>query len=135
VGRHHGGIERQETAEAQAERLLRKELDRAGLTTARLEASPKNSPKKVKIALILRRDTTMTWDWIAQRLTLGSAGYAAQCVREYAKMRDWPLYPLYLYDPFMAADLERHWPPAGPAGKNDGAVRCGWVRLGADYLG
>jgi len=85
MGRHHGGIERQETAEAQAGRLLRKELDRAGLTTARLEASPKSSPAKVKIALI---HTTMAWDWIAQRLTLGSAGYAAHRVRQYAKMRD-----------------------------------------------
>jgi hypothetical protein len=35
----------------------------------------------VKIALHLRTETTMTWDWIAQRLAMGEGAYAANSVR------------------------------------------------------
>jgi hypothetical protein len=30
----------------------------------------------------VRKETTMTLDWIAQRLNMGAAGYAAQCLRQ-----------------------------------------------------
>jgi hypothetical protein len=42
----------------------------------------KGDPAKVKIARRLRQETTMTWDWIAQRLNMGAAGYAAQFLRQ-----------------------------------------------------
>lgn len=38
--------------------------------------------EKVRIARRLRSETTMTLDWIAQRLNMGAAGYAAQCLRK-----------------------------------------------------
>jgi REP element-mobilizing transposase RayT len=38
--------------------------------------------EKVKTAKRLRSETTMTLWWIAQRLAMGTTGYAAQCLRE-----------------------------------------------------
>lgn len=35
--------------------------------------------EKVRIARRLRSETTMTLDWIAQRLKMGAAGYATHC--------------------------------------------------------
>ena len=82
LGRHHGGPERQETATARAERLLAEELKRRGWSAEQLEARRKGDPEKVKIARRLRGETTMTLDWIASRLNMGAAGYAAHCLRE-----------------------------------------------------
>jgi hypothetical protein len=81
-GRHHGGPERQETAVSRAERLLAGELKRRGWTTDQLAGRRKGDREKVKIARRLRKETTMTLDWIAQRLNMGAAGYAAQCLRQ-----------------------------------------------------
>jgi hypothetical protein len=36
----------------------------------------------VEIVRRLRKETTMTLDWIAQRLNMGAAGCAAQCLRQ-----------------------------------------------------
>jgi hypothetical protein len=36
----------------------------------------------VRIAQRLCGETTMTLDWIAGRLNMGAAGYAAQCLRQ-----------------------------------------------------
>jgi REP element-mobilizing transposase RayT len=80
LGRHHGGPERQETDTARAERLLEEELRQRGWTARQLTARRKGDREKVKIAKRLRRDTTMTLDWIAGRLSMGAAGYAAQCL-------------------------------------------------------
>jgi hypothetical protein len=38
--------------------------------------------EKLKIARRLRKETTMTLDWIAQRLNMRAAGYAAQSLRQ-----------------------------------------------------
>ena len=46
-----------------------------------LERLPKGDSQKVKIASRLRKETTMTWDWIAQNLAMGASAYAANCVR------------------------------------------------------
>src|SRR3982074_921393 len=53
----------------------------ATLETGDLARRRKGDKHKRKIALRLRRETTMTWEWIAQRLEMGAAGYAANCVR------------------------------------------------------
>ena len=82
LGRHHGGPERQETDASRAERLLTKELQRRGWTTEHLVARRKGDREKVKLAQRLRSQTTMTLDWIAARLQMGTAGYAAQCLRQ-----------------------------------------------------
>jgi len=80
-GPHHGGKERQESSEAKAERLLVAELQRRKLGAEDLAGRSKSDEQKLEVALQLRRETTMTWDWIAQRLAMGSGAYAANCVR------------------------------------------------------
>jgi hypothetical protein len=73
LGRHHGGVERQETAQQCASRLLTEELKRR----------KKNDQAKAGIARRLRRQTTVTWDWIARGLAMGAGGYAANWVRSF----------------------------------------------------
>jgi hypothetical protein len=80
-GQHHGGAERQERAEAKAERLLRAELKQRGWDARELARRRKGDRQKAKLALRLRQQTTMTWGWIAEKLVMGAAGYAANCVR------------------------------------------------------
>jgi len=80
-GRHHDGIERQESAEAKAQRLLAEEFRQRGWSEAVLAQLGKGDPQKIRIASRLRKETTMTWDWIAQSLAMGASAYAANCVR------------------------------------------------------
>jgi REP element-mobilizing transposase RayT len=81
VGPHHGGDERQETEEAKAERILTEELKRSRLNLTELKRRKKGDKKKCRIALRLREETTTTWGWIAERLMMGTGGYAADLVR------------------------------------------------------
>jgi hypothetical protein len=81
LGKHHGGPERQETAMAKAERLLAEELRRRKLRPEDLAGRPKGDRQKARIAWRLREETTMTWDWIAEKLAMGVGPYAAHCVR------------------------------------------------------
>ena len=70
MGGEHYGPERQESAQAKAERIAAEELRRAGWTAKTLEHKPKGDPTKVKIAQRLRQETTMTLAWIAERLRI-----------------------------------------------------------------
>ena len=83
MGRHHGGVERQETAEQRANRMLAEELNRRGWDAEELKRRKKNDHTKAEIARRLRQQTTVTWDWIARGLVMGVAGYAANCVRSF----------------------------------------------------
>lgn len=86
-GLHHGGAERKESAQAKAERLLKEELGRRGVRAEDLKDRKKSDQQKVRIAMRLRQETTMPWHWIAQRLAMGSAGYAANSVRASKKTK------------------------------------------------
>jgi hypothetical protein len=79
---HYGGVERRETDEARAERLVAEELRRRKWRTETLSQRRKGDLEKVRVARRLRRETPMTLHWIAQRLRMGVTGYAAQCLRE-----------------------------------------------------
>jgi hypothetical protein len=79
--RYYGGTERQETAEARAERILAEELKRRKWGPGELARRRKGDKEKVKIGWRLRNETTMTLNWIAERLAMGVAAYAAQCLR------------------------------------------------------
>ena len=72
VGAEHYGQERHETAEAKAEQIVREELKRWGWTAKTLEEKLKGDVKKVRLAQRLRRETTMTLEWIADRLRMGT---------------------------------------------------------------
>ncbi len=80
LGEHHNGVEKQESAQQHAERLVKEELRRRKWTEADLVNRRKEDRDKVRIALRLRRETTMTLRWIAQRLQMGASTNVANCL-------------------------------------------------------
>src|SRR5688572_18138773 len=80
VGREHYGEERWES---EVERVVREELRRAGWAEAQLGSTAKGHKLKVRLAVRLRRDTMMPYEWIAARLQMGSRSNASNLV--YAK--------------------------------------------------
>ena len=81
MGRHHGGDERQESAEAHATRIIAEELRRRKWEHWELKQRRKGDSEKVKIALRLRKETTMTLNWIAHHLHMGTNGSLANSLR------------------------------------------------------
>jgi len=75
VGTEHYGEERRESAEEQAERIVREELRRLRWAEEDLGRVAKGDAAKVALALRLRSETVMTVQWIAGRLQLGTPGY------------------------------------------------------------
>jgi putative transposase len=75
MGAEHYGEERRETDEARAERLVSEELKKARWNEQTLEQRRKGDPAKIRMAQRLRRETTMTHAWIAQRLKMGTRGH------------------------------------------------------------
>ena len=71
-GANHYGEERFESDEAKALWILEAELKRRGWKEGDLKTRRKGDKNKVAIAGRLRRETTMTLKWIAQRLEMGS---------------------------------------------------------------
>jgi REP element-mobilizing transposase RayT len=71
-GAEHFGPEIRESAQDKAERLVRAELSKLGWSASDLARQRKGAPQKLRIALRLRRETTMTLTWIAQRLCMGT---------------------------------------------------------------
>jgi hypothetical protein len=68
-GAHHYGAELQEGEEAKAERLVQEEMARRKWAEEDLAGKPKTDRAKARIALRLRRETTMTLAWLAGRLS------------------------------------------------------------------
>jgi putative transposase len=85
VGASHYGAERQAAGEVRAERLVRSGLQALGWTEKELSQRRKGDIGKVKLARQLRRETTMTLDWIARRLQMGSWTYVSNLLREKAR--------------------------------------------------
>jgi hypothetical protein len=79
-GENHSAAERQEAAEAKAERIVREELNRLGWDGAGLAGRRKGDMEKVRIARRLRAETTIPLKWIAQRLVMGTWTHAANCL-------------------------------------------------------
>ena len=75
MGADHYGQERRETDEQKAERIVVEELKRRGWKEPELTLQPKGHKVKIAIAKRLRKETTMTLKWIAQRLQMGSWTY------------------------------------------------------------
>src|SRR5258706_975176 len=80
AGREHYGPEIRESAEAKAERLVREELRRLRWDEAELKRRRKGDPEKLRIALRLREETTMTLSWIAQRLCMGTKTHLSHLI-------------------------------------------------------
>jgi hypothetical protein len=76
-GRWHCGVELRESAEAKAERLIAEALQKHGLIAHHLLGLRKSHPFKLLLAAKLRAETTVTVDWIARRLNMGTRGHLA----------------------------------------------------------
>ena len=66
-----------QAAEEKAQGLVEQALRKLGWKGSDLTKFPKGDPKKVKIALRLRRETTMTLAWLAERLRMGTKTHLA----------------------------------------------------------
>jgi len=75
AGAGHYGEEIAESAEEKAQRLVGQELKKLGWGESELARRRKGDGKKIKMALRLRRETTMTMAWIAQRLQMGTRAH------------------------------------------------------------
>ena len=75
------GPEWRETNEKKAERLLSEELNERGWQAQQLCGLPKADPEKLKIALRLRTETSVSLKWIAERLSMGAPAYLGNCLR------------------------------------------------------
>ena len=69
---HHYGVEMRLSLEAQAEKIVRAGLKDLGWSEGDLADRRKGDAGKVAIARKLRSGTTMTADWTARRLRMGS---------------------------------------------------------------
>jgi putative transposase len=87
IGAEHYGVERGETSEALAEKLVCSELKRRKWTEGDLAWRPKGDRGKVDLAVRLRSETVMTVKWIAARLQMGRSGYANHLLHQHRKNR------------------------------------------------
>ena len=72
LGEHHAGELKRESAEHKADRIIAEELKRLGWQAGALGERAKSDVGKLAIAARLRRETTMTLPWLAQRLHAGT---------------------------------------------------------------
>ena len=84
----------QEAAEGRAERLIIAGLESLKWRQGDLVTWPKGGKREAKFALEIRRETTMTLLWLANRLCMGSAGYLQFLFHQTGKNR-----PRYSHKP------------------------------------
>lgn len=96
-GAWHYGAELMESAEVKAERLVCAELDRLGWAEADLAGRRKGDRTKLKLAAMLRAKTTVTLEWIAKRLGMGTRGHLTHLLyhHERAAAADTPQVELW----------------------------------------
>ena len=82
VGPQHYGVERRVTGEQKAASIVLAEMEALGWNEGDLKERLKGDPDKVRIARRLRRETTMSLQWIARRLRMGSWTYVSSLVRQ-----------------------------------------------------
>jgi hypothetical protein len=70
-GQQHYGEEIREKDEQRAARLIAGAMRKWHWKRAELKARRKGDRRKVELARRLREETTMTWQWIAERLVMG----------------------------------------------------------------
>lgn len=75
MGPEHYGAERSESAEAKAEHIIKEAMAYMQWDQHDLISRSKGDVEKVKLAVRLRAETTMTVAWIAKRLEMGSRNY------------------------------------------------------------
>src|SRR5438874_7037744 len=73
----HAGEEIRQSALAKAEQIAQQELQSLEWAAEALRGRRKSDPQKIRIAARLRRETTMTLEWIANRLGMRAATHVA----------------------------------------------------------
>ena len=76
-----------ETGQEKANRMIARELKRMGWEEEELRRRRKGEAHKVKLALLLREETTMTLAWIAGRLPAGCRAMLPACPIGVIRMR------------------------------------------------
>ncbi len=79
--------EKRAHGENQAEQWLAQGLEAAGLETGELERLPGSDARKAALAELLWSRTTVSQEWLAERLYLKSASNACQVIRRYKRER------------------------------------------------
>ena len=87
IGAEHYGEERAATQETKAEGIIAEERKRRKWKAAELRARRKGDPEKVALAARLRSETTLTVEWIAERLEMGTRGYLNHLLHRRRKSR------------------------------------------------
>jgi REP element-mobilizing transposase RayT len=82
VGLNHYGSDRHESGEQKADRIVREELARLGWLPEELPRRPKGDNGKVAMARRLRQETTMSLNWIARRLHMGTWTYVSNLLHQ-----------------------------------------------------
>jgi REP element-mobilizing transposase RayT len=90
---YRGAAVRQAHGLEQAERWLRDGLRAAGLDQRQLERSPGSDPRKIALAQLLWRRTTISQGWLAERLAMRSAANVSQQLRRASAARLNPQLP------------------------------------------
>ena len=88
AGPKHAGEEIRQSALAKGERLLREELAALQWTQRDLQGRRKGDPQKVRVAARLRRETTMTLEWIANHLCMGAPTHVATLLQRYKRKEE-----------------------------------------------
>ena len=81
TGVNHTRQAAEEGMQQRARRIIADGLTVAGWAEARLESERKSHPVKVEVARRLRRETTMTLQWIAERLHMGKWTHLSNLLR------------------------------------------------------
>ena len=74
-GEYHSGEARHQCEEHHALQIIKEELVKIGWNEADLQTRSKGDINKIKIALRLRLETTVTLKWIAHQLNMGATAY------------------------------------------------------------
>jgi hypothetical protein len=82
AGENHAGPELAESDEQKALSIVERELRRRQRTREQLTRRRKGDKRKVRIALRLRRETTMTLKWVAEQLAMGTWANVARRLYE-----------------------------------------------------
>ena len=81
AGDQHYGEEIRESVEEKAQRVIAEELKRLRWAESDLAGRRKGDTGKARIARRLRRETTVSKRWIAERLAMGSVSNVTLCLR------------------------------------------------------
>jgi hypothetical protein len=90
-GQWHYGAERAESGKAKAQRVITEALRSAGVREEQMARWRKGHPFKVKLAAKLRAETTVTVNWIADRLAMGTRGHLVHLLHLHAGIAAAPL--------------------------------------------